>query len=464
MILKQNSFAGSSSLHLYVLQKFQLHIAQWCKTTDKILLAVSGGLDSMAMLHLFLESGYKVAVAHCNFQLRGPESDEDERWLSGYCEKRKIPFHSNRFHTNNYAIAHGVSIQMAARELRYQWFEQLREEQGFDWIATAHHHNDSIETILLNLAKGTSLNGLQGIATVNGHLLRPLLFATRQELETWVAEKGIAWREDQSNQTDDYQRNFIRHQLVPRFLEVNPSFETSMNKTTSKLAGSLLLVNQAVSDWKKLYWRNAGDVIHLAKAGFSDPNGEGYNLAILWEILKEHGFHYDQCQQILTALNGQPGKKFLTTTHVLTIDRDVLVLVPLQTTFTNKAVAIQNDQTKAFCFGHTLTIERSVKTEDIDRSKMIATLDEETIKFPIIWRKWKEGDWFVPFGMKNRKKISDFLIDTKVSLAEKESVTVVESGGEIIWVAGHRIDDRFKVTESTAQVLILQLSKADKNQ
>ncbi len=463
MILKQNSSAGSSSLHLYVLQKFQLHIAQWCKTTDKILLAVSGGLDSMAMLHLFVESGYKVAVAHCNFQLREQESDEDERWLSAFCEKRKIPFHSNRFHTNNYAITHGVSIQMAARELRYEWFEQLLEEQGFDWIATAHHHNDSIETILLNLAKGTSLYGLQGMAAVKGHLLRPLLFATRQELETWVAEKGIAWREDQSNQTDDYQRNFIRHQIVPRFLEVNSSFEISMTKTTSKLAGSLLLVNQAVSDWKKRYWQNTGDMVHLTKVGFNEET-EGYNLAILWEILKDYGFHYDQCVQILAARHGQPGKKFLTTTHSLTIDRDVLILLPLQNSLTDEALLIQNSQTKAFYSGYTLTIQRSVKPIDIDRNKQVATLNEEMIRFPLTWRKWKEGDWFIPFGMKNRKKISDFLIDTKVSLVEKESVTVLESGGEIIWVVGHRIDDRFKITESTERALIFQLAKADKNQ
>ncbi len=441
-----------------------MHIAQWCKTTDKILLAVSGGLDSMAMLHLFVESGYKVAVAHCNFQLRGLESDEDERWLSAYCEKRKIPFHSNRFHTNNYAIAHGISVQMAARELRYQWFEQLRDDQGMEWIATAHHHNDSIETILLNLAKGTSLQGLQGIAAVNVHLLRPLLFATRHELEKWVAEKGIAWREDQSNQTDDYQRNFIRHQIVPRFLEVNSSFETSMTKTASKLAGSLLLVNQAVSDWKKRFWQNTGNMVHLAKVGFNEENTDGYNLAILWEILKDYGFHYDQCVQILAARHGQPGKKFLTTTHGLTIDREVLVLAPIQTTFTNEAVVITNDQTKASHFGHTLTIQRSVKPEDIDRNKQVATLNEEMIRFPLTWRKWREGDWFVPFGMKNRKKISDFLIDTKVSLAEKESVTVLESEGEIIWVVGHRIDDRYKVTESTERALIFQLVKADKNQ
>jgi len=426
-------------------------------------LAVSGGQDSMAMLDLFVQSGFAVAVAHANFQLRGAESDEDELWLATYCGKKSIPFHSTRFDTNNYAITKGISIQMAARELRYAWFHQLREALNIDWVATAHHHNDSIETILLNMAKGTSLQGLQGMAAVNGHLLHPLLFATRQELETWVAEKGIPWREDQSNQTDDYKRNFIRHQLVPRFLELNPAFETSMTKTVTKLEGSLLLVNQAVSDWKKLYWRNTGDLIHLAKTGFSDPNAEGYNLAILWEILKEYGFHYDQCQQILTALNGQSGKKFLTATHALIIDRDVLVLAPLQTTFTDESVVIQNDQTKALCFGYTLAIQRSVKTENIDRSKRTATLNKQLIQFPITWRKWKEGDWFIPLGMKNRKKISDFLIDEKISVAEKESVTVLESLGEIIWVVGYRIDDRFKVTETTAQVLILQLTKVDKN-
>ncbi len=460
--MKQNSFAGRSSLHLYVLQKFQSHIAQWCKTTDKILLAVSGGMDSMAMLNLFAESGFTIAVAHANFQLRGGESDEDERWLGEYCHKRNIPFHSTRFNTNNYATTQGLSIQMAARELRYEWFGKLREVEKMDWVATAHHHNDSIETILLNLAKGTSLNGLKGIAPVNGHLIRPLLFATRLELANYVAEQSLPWREDESNQSDDYQRNFIRHLVVPKFLEINPAFETGMAKTIYKLEGSLQLVNKAVDDWKKLHVRYKSETCHITKLGLTDANSESYNLALLWELLKDYGFHFDQCQQLYAAMHGQPGKKFLTATHELVIDRDDLILVPITSDFSS--VPIEKDQKDALRADKKLLIKKVRNASEIDRSKSNAAFDADRIQFPIIWRKWKAGDWFIPLGMKNRKKISDFLIDEKVSVAEKESVTVLESSGEIMWVVGHRIDDRFKLVESTAQVHIFQLAKDDKNE
>ncbi|MFY8037854.1 MAG: tRNA lysidine(34) synthetase TilS [Cyclobacteriaceae bacterium] len=447
-----------------MLQKFQTHIAQWCKTTDKILLAVSGGQDSMAMLDLFVQSGFAVAVAHANFQLRGAESDEDEMWLATYCGKKSIPFHSTRFDTNNYAITKGISIQMAARELRYAWFHQLREVLNMDWVATAHHHNDSIETILLNLTKGTSLKGLQGIAPVHGRLLRPLLFATRHELAAYVADRGIPWREDESNESDDYQRNLIRHHVVPRFFELNPSFETSMAKTAEKLAGAQQIVKKAVRDWARMYVHNEGELTYMAKKGIREADADRYADALLWELLQRYGFHHDQCLQIVTALDGQPGKKFVSATHELVVDRADLIIKPLATRFTDVAVTIEKDQTKVFLVGQTMTIQTSTWGASIQRSKTGATLNLGLISFPLIWRKWKAGDWFVPLGMKNRKKISDFLIDEKISVAEKESVTVLESGGDIIWVVGYRIDDRFKVTEPTAQALDLQLVKDDKNQ
>lgn len=425
-------------------------------------MAVSGGMDSMAMLHLFAKSGFTIAVAHANFQLRGGEADEDERWLSEYCQKRNIPFHSTRFNTNNYATTRGLSIQMAARELRYEWFDQLRETEKMDWVATAHHLNDSIETVLLNLAKGTSLNGLKGIASVNGHLIRPLLFATRLELAHYVAEQSIPWREDESNESDDYQRNFIRHQVVPKFQEVNPAFEASMAKTIHKLEGILQLVNKAVDDWKKLHVRYKGETLHISKLGFTDTNSESYNLAILWELLKDYGFHFDQCQQLLAAMHGQPGKKFLSDSHKLVIDRDDLILIPNGSDFT--AVLIEKNQREAIHAGKKLIIQQVANTNELDRNDSTAAIDSSRIQFPITWRKWKAGDWFIPLGMKNRKKISNFLIDQKVSVAEKESVSVLESAGEIMWVVGHRIDDRFKVTESTGHVVIFRLAKDDKNQ
>ena len=434
-----------------MLQQFQSHIQQRCKTTDKILLAVSGGLDSMVMLDLFRQSGFQIQVAHCNFQLRGTESDQDEIFLRARCQKWNIPFHSNRFDTNNYATEHGLSIQMAARELRYNWFGQLQKGNGIHWIATAHHLNDSIETLLLNLTKGTSLDGLLGIPERNNDVIRPLLFATRQDIQNYAAENTIAFREDESNQTDDYQRNFIRHQVIPKLKELNPSFENSVGKTIQKLQGSARIISQALENWKKLFLKTENGKLFLAKAGFQNSSGKGHTTSLLWELLKDYGFHFDQCQNIFHALDGQTGKRFLSSTYQLIIDRENLIvfLQPVDL----MEVKIEADQTEVSRGNQKLKFESAVNDGLVNSDKSEAILDESLIHFPIIWRKWKTGDYFFPLGMEHRKKISDFLIDEKVSLVDKDSLTVLEAHGELIWIVGHRIDERFKVTEGTKQVI-----------
>lgn len=418
-------------------------------------MAVSGGMDSMVMLHLLHQAGFSIAVAHCNFQLRGEESDEDEIFVAAKCKKWGIPFHSIRFDTNNYAIQHGLSVQMAARELRYSWFQQVKEKENADWIATAHHLSDSVETVLLNLSRGTSLDGLLGIAEKNGFVIRPLLFATHNEITNYAAETGVVWREDRSNETDDYQRNFIRHQIIPKLKQVNPAFEQSIAKTVERLSGDGAILTQAIEVWKKQFQRNENDKVILAKKGFEPSLDDSYNSALLWRLLRGFGFHFDQSKKIVQALNGQSGKQFLSTSHQLVVDREYLILVPLSSELAE--VTIEEGQVDAYMGNRQLTFLSTTIGGSINNEEAAIVLDIDSLRFPLTWRKWKAGDFFFPLGMTGRKKISDFLVDQKVSLADKGAVSVLESAGEIAWVVGYRIDDRFKVKPTTEHVLRIAL-------
>ncbi|MFM9836733.1 MAG: tRNA lysidine(34) synthetase TilS [Cyclobacteriaceae bacterium] len=433
-----------------MLQPFQVHIQKWCKTTDKILLAVSGGMDSMVMLKLFHQADYSMAVAHCNFQLRGVESDEDENFVRRKCHQWDVAFYSHRFDTNNYASEKGLSIQMAARELRYAWFDELLQREGFDRLATAHHLNDSIETILLNLTKGVGIEGLMGIPIQNKKIIRPLLFATRQEIENYAAEEGIAWREDESNESDDYQRNFIRHRIVPKLKEINPSLEKTMQETIYKLQGASEIISVSVEEWKQRHQKIEGDKIMLDKKGVG-----GANALMLWEVIKSYGFNFDQSGNIIKALSGQSGKRFSSGTHELIVDRENLVLVKHEENWME--VSFESDRQEVSLGNKKLTLEIADYTGLPIADKNQATVDEGLVQSALIWRKWRAGDFFFPLGMKNRKKISDFLIDEKISLADKDSLTVLECNGEIVWVVGHRLDDRFKVTDKTKRVIKISL-------
>ena len=419
-------------------------------------MAVSGGMDSMVMLQLFHQAGLSIAVAHCNFQLRGEESDEDENFVAAKCKKWGIPFHSIRFDTNNYAIQHGQSIQMAARELRYNWFHQVKEKENADWIATAHHLSDSVETVLLNLSRGTGLDGLVGIAEKNEFVIRPLLFATHSEVTNYAAETGVVWREDRSNETDDYQRNFIRHQIIPKLKQVNPAFEQSIVKTVERLSGDGAILTQAIEVWKKQFQRNENDKVILAKKGFEPSLDDSYNSALLWRLVRGFGFHFDQCKKIVHALNGQSGKKFLSTSHQLVVDREHLILATLSSKLAE--VTIEEGQVDAYMGNRQLTFLSTTIGSSINNEEAATMLDIASLRFPLTWRKWRAGDSFFPLGMTGRKKISDFLIDKKVSLIEKEAVSVLESAGEIAWVVGYRIDDRFKVKTTTEHVLLIMLA------
>jgi tRNA(Ile)-lysidine synthase len=437
-------------------ESFLKHIHQHhlCRQSDPVLLTVSGGLDSMVMLHLFVSNGFTVSVAHCNFQLRGSESDNDEFFVQDKCAHLQIPFFSKRFDTNNYATQNGISTQMAARDLRYAWFEEIREKEKCEAIATAHHLTDSIETVLFNLINGRGADGLTGIAVKSNHVIRPLLFATRMQIEAYAKLNGITWREDSSNLHDEYTRNFIRQQIIPKLKDINAGLEESMERGIEKNKGITELMQIGLSAWASEYVVKTGKRIAIQKEAIKQLH---HPVGVLYELIKSYGFSLDQCAQIIPALESQSGKLFLSTTHQLVNDREDLIItaIPLQ----GRETQIESGDSYSTLGDWIIEIEEN-NDFSLSANPFLAIMDADKIKFPLRWRRWKEGDSFYPLGMDQRKKISDFLIDRKISLGEKSSVTVLESNGEIIWVVGHRISNRVKVTADTKRALRLLLTSS----
>ncbi|MBS1681069.1 MAG: tRNA lysidine(34) synthetase TilS [Bacteroidetes bacterium] len=414
-----------------------------CTSTDKILLAVSGGIDSMVMLRLFHDARFNVSVAHCNFKLRGTESDGDEEFVQHVCQKFSIPFFSKQFNTKEFAENNSWSTQMAARELRYRWFDELSLQNNFSCVATAHHLNDSIETVLLNLVRGTGMAGLDGIAPKNKKIIRPLLFATRSQIEIYARENKIEWREDSSNTSDDYQRNFVRHKITPLLKELNPSFENSFQNSIEKITGAVNLMGIGIAQWNAKFRTKKGEQINFSKEG-TDSAG------LLWNLIKSFGFNLDQCTRIIESIHGQSGKKFFAEKFELVIDREHLIISKIESEADE--VLIERGQVGA-SLG-----EKKMKITEVDQiifenNPSIALLDGDKLQFPLCWRTWKAGDYFHPLGMSHKKKLSDFFIDQKIPVSEKETITVLEAGGEIAWVVGYRIDERFKITTSSQQML-----------
>ena len=386
-----------------------------------------------------------------NFELRGNASDEDERFVKEWCDRHKIAFHSKRVDTNKYATENKLSTQMAARELRYDWFDELLSTVKADYVCTAHHLNDSIETVIINLARGAGIEGMMGIPVKSKNRLRPLLFASRQQIEDYAAVHSIAWREDSSNATDDYQRNLIRHQVIPILKKINPSLEETFKESFNKIEGEFAILKNKIETWKNDYWTIESDAIKIKKTGLNSHE----SAALLWHSIKGLGFNYATCQGVMDALHGQSGKQFLSGSHKLVIDRDCIIIITLLNDKLTDIQIKENQQLAALGLWQ-LTIGSKTPDKFSSNSNM-ASLDAAKLKYPLVWRKWRAGDYFYPLGMTQRKKISDFLIDGKISLGEKDSVTVLESAGEIAWVVGHRLDNRLKITDSTNQVITFAL-------
>jgi tRNA(Ile)-lysidine synthase len=437
-----------------VLKQFLNHIDTYslCTKGTRILLAVSGGLDSLVMLHLFKQAGFTFGVAHCNFQLRGEESDGDEQFVHDLCRDLKTPYYTKRFDTAAYCQHQGLSVQMGARKLRYSWFDELLNDERYEVLATAHHLNDSLETILLNWTKGTSLDGLTGIPVRNGNVIRPLLFATREAMENYATENNLRWREDSSNATTDYQRNLIRHQIIPVLKSLNPSLENTVQKGIERMKGESELLGIYLAEWTKKFLTEHNQSLLLDKVGLEKHDN---GAILLWKIIQHLGFSYETCVSIINSLGGQPGKRFIGEGYELNIDRNQLIVFPVQEE--RDGLFIQAGQVQAMLGVWSIALALTDDLQFHTGNPYQALLDADKLSYPLQWRYWKAGDTFFPLGMDHHKKVSDLLIDEKVSVADKAQVTVLESAGDIIWVVGHRIDNRYKITTKTRHGLSIRV-------
>ncbi len=422
---------------------------------QKVLLAVSGGIDSMVLLHLFEKSAFSYGVVHCNFQLRGTDSDKDEAFVSQQVLNHGVPLYCQRFETEEHARLYGISIEMAARELRYDYFEKIRAANNYDFIATAHHQDDLIETFFLNLSRKTGIKGLTGIKEKTGSIIRPLLFASRPEIEDYAREHFIDFREDSTNSEVVFQRNFIRHRILPLFSEMNPAFKTNLLETVGHLREAEEVYTLSIREAKEKVTsvKNSGLAIHIERLLES-----AFPKILLFEILSEHNFHPKVAHQVFQGLNRPSGKQYFSKTHRLVKDREQLFITPLPEN-ENPVFYIEEGDIELFA-PFDLSIEKTGNTDfQIINSAYVACLDLDKLEFPLLIRKWKHGDYFQPLGMTGFKKLSDFLIDEKIPVHEKENTWLLCSGQKIVWVMKHRIDNRFKITPKTRHILKIEIKQ-----
>ncbi len=417
----------------------------------KIFLAVSGGIDSVVMADLFHRSNFEFAIVHCNFCLRGDESDLDEAFVKTLAKAYNVPFYSKKFDTEGYAKSKGISTQMGARDMRYEWFTELLQVKKYDFLATAHHKNDSLETILLNLAKGTGIAGLHGILPKNKTTIRPMLYADRGMVRHYALRRKVAWREDSSNQSVKYKRNMIRHEIIPVLKKINPSLENTLTNTVEKLRAAENIFQEKVDKIKAGALKEKQDKVFINK---SIVQQEKEAEIILYELIKRFGFNYSQAKNIVSKLsdNQSVGKFFESKEYKLNIDRQLLIIVRKGSVTATKMTIDGDTKTVSSNFFELHISQHNKDTYQIIADKNIAALDYNQLDFPLTLRKWRAGDWFMPLGMTQRKKLSNFLIDEKIPLHSKQNIFVLISNENIAWVVGHRIDDRFKITGKSKNI------------
>ena len=420
----------------------------------QILLAVSGGKDSVLMTHLFKNSGFNFGIAHCNFNLRDHEAQRDEDFVKQLATTLNVPFFVKHFDTLAYADQNQLSTQMAARTLRYEWFEHLRQTEGYDFIALAHHQNDSVETLLLNLVRGTGISGLHGILPKRDFLVRPLLFLSRQQIDEVVNEHEINFVEDSSNASTTYARNKIRLNVIPQLREINPNLAHTFAQNIARFTETEQVLHQAVADTRLKIQKSGKDYFYFAIAEIEALKPKKL---LLFELLKDFNFTNRVVVEILDSLYKQSGTSFYSSTHRATIDRDNL-MISLLAVAAEKANYLLHSSAKEVAIGQqkiTFTTSHHLIFEATP-SKIY--LDFDQLIFPLVVRFRQNGDKFMPLGMSTFKKISDFFIDEKVPLPQKDTIPLLVNGnGQIIWVVGLRQDHRFKLTENTKKVAILEL-------
>jgi tRNA(Ile)-lysidine synthase len=473
-----------------LLQKFQQFIINenLFLPKDKLLLAVSGGIDSVVLCELCQQAGYDFVMAHCNFQLRGQESARDEQFVKALGEKYNKEVLIKQFETEKYAIEKKISIQVAARELRYKWFFEILNSKSSNGgilthdsqlttrnsplatshlptgqagstlthLATAHHLNDNIETMLMNFFKGTGIAGLRAMLPKQGPLVRPLLFAKKEAIEKFAEENKLGWVEDSSNQLDKYSRNYFRHQVIPLVQQIYSEAESNLANSLQRFRDIEILYYQSIQQHKKnLLEYKANEVyIPVLKLKKTAPLN-----SVVYEIIKDYQFSVAQTEEVIHLLDSDTGKYVQSSTHRVIKNRRWIVITPLQAT-ESQAILIESTGKMDFQTGSIELTEQTSSGFRISASPHLACLNSDAIQFPLLLRKWKSGDYFYPLGMKKKKKLSRFFIDNKLSATDKEKVWVIEMNKKIIWVVGYRIDDRFKIMPSAKNILTITFSKA----
>lgn len=438
-----------------ILQKFEEYIYanHLINNGDKVLLAVSGGKDSMLMLWLFIQAGIPIEVAHCNFNLRGKESDADEQLVRDYTAQYNIPLHVKHFNTAQLALEKKISIQLAARDLRYSWFQDLKKEKGLQSIAIAQHKNDHVETLLFNLSRGTGLRGLAGIRRKRSHIVRPLLFLDSNEIIDLVQKYRIPFRDDASNFSNKYARNKIRLDIIPEFEKLNTNFIQNMNENIVRFQESIDILDDFVSELRQQIFIPIGDNLwSITKKAIN-----GKKLGLLYLLFEPFNFNKNVLEDLLDSLNKESGRIFEADTYEILNDRDCIILRKKQVI--HEEVIFDPNALSSLIWGN-FQIESTI-TDDctIVFAKREVKIDYDKLIFPLVVRSWQKGDSFYPLGMGGKKKLSDLFVQQKINIFQKQTIPIVCNGnGDIMWVGGIQLDDRYKITKNTKKVLKLVLN------
>lgn len=441
-------------LSMQTISKVKKYIQDNMLLTDKakVIIGVSGGADSMALLDILHHLGYDCIIAHCNFHLRGQESYRDEYFVEKVASKYNLKYVSANFDTKKYIEEESISLEMAARELRYAWFEKIRKEYKADKIAVAHHQDDSVETVLINLIRGTGIRGLSGIPPINGKVIRPLLSIFREDILEYLKTKHIGFVEDSTNKEDIYTRNKIRLNVIPLLKSINPSVVQAIQRTSENLYHTESIYNAYIEKaTRKVFLDNKIDINALLKQ--KEPK------TILFEILFPYGFNTSTVDNIFDSINSQSGKVFYATDYQLIKDREAFILEPINNQPDSIYTLFEHETEISEPVKMTFESFRKTSSFKIEQDPNIIYLDKGRLVFPLIIRKWKHGDKFIPFGMKGHKKISDYFTDRKFSLVDKNNTWLLCSADDIAWIVGERIDDRFKITNKTIEVLKITLNQ-----
>ncbi len=428
----------------------------------RFLLAVSGGIDSMCMATMFSEAGLNFAIAHVNFMLRGDESDGDEILVKHWCEEREVKFYSLRCDTKMYAKERGLSTQMAAREIRYNFFERVSKEHGFQYISVAHNLNDSAETLFINLLRGTGIDGITGIKPKNGKIIRPLLIFTRDQIVEYCTANSVKYREDRTNKKDDYARNRIRNRVFPEFSKINENFIHSLEKSMDNFRSAISALDEIRDNLLKQHaccQNDNGAILSVALSAFMGKSNPEF---WLYRIIEEYGFNYSQCRDVIRSLESESGKEFYSRSHYLLKDRDKIFVFSCNGSCESKdyEIVITDAGSIALGEGKSLIIEVIDRYEGfspIRDDNSVIYADAESASFPLIVRNWRAGDKMRPLGMKGFKKLSDIFTDIKLDLASKKGMPVVTKNGQIVCLPGFRSDDRFKITEKSNKILVISI-------